>query len=69
MIDFAFAERLVDVVAGSDEEGGGKDKCEDCEGCGVEDAEKWDVRAIDLHVGGLGSIVLGKDVRCREVVE
>ena len=56
MIDFAFAEQLVDVVAGSDEEGGGEDEREDCEGCGVEDAENGDVRSIDMHIGGLGSI-------------
>ena len=58
MVDLTFVERLVDVVAGGDEEGGGEDEREDCESCGVEDAKKGNARAFDMHGGGLRGIVV-----------
>lgn len=56
MEDLALCERFVDVVAGGDEEEGGKDEGEDCEGCRVPDAEERDVvvRVGNVHGKDMG---------------
>lgn len=52
MEDLALFEGLVDVVAGGDEEEGGKDEGECGEGGGVEDAEEGDAGAAEGQLHG-----------------
>lgn len=49
MVDLALVEGFVDVVAGGDEEEGGKDEGEGGEGCGVEDAEEGNAGVGCVH--------------------
>ncbi len=49
MVDLALVEGFVDVVAGGDEEEGGKDEGEGGEGCGVEDAEEGNAGVGVVH--------------------
>lgn len=58
MVDLAFVEGFVDVVAGGDEEEGGEDEGEGGEGGGVEDAEEGDVGVGEGHGKDVGVVVV-----------
>ena len=57
MVDFAFLEGLIYVVAGRCEEKAGEVERENGECCGVEDAEEGDAGAFDMHDGNLRCII------------
>lgn len=57
MVDLAFVEGFVDVVAGGDEDEGGEDEGEGGEGCGVEDAEEWDMGVGKVHGKDMGIVI------------
>lgn len=54
MVDLSEFEGLVYVIAGCYKDGSREDEAEDCEGCGVEDAEEGDA-AEDGDVGSSGT--------------